>query len=143
MTHCATLLETLRQRGLRITPQREMIIEALAHGEDHLTAEEIHARVRQRVKAVNIATVYRTLDLLVAAGLASRLLLENGQQVFASSQHGPHVHLVCRVCGRIQKVDHRALLALSEHLKTQYHFEVDWQHLSLTGCCQDCQNIKS
>jgi Fur family ferric uptake transcriptional regulator len=74
MTHCHTYIQALRNLGYRITPQREMIIEALAHSSHHVTAEEIYAQVHQRAKAVNIATVYRTLDLLgcTMGGLSMR-----------------------------------------------------------------------
>ena len=65
MAHGHTLLETLRRRGYRITPQREMIIEVISSSGRHMTAEEIFKDVQGRTRAMNIATVYRTLDLLV------------------------------------------------------------------------------
>ncbi|MCJ7717374.1 MAG: transcriptional repressor, partial [Anaerolineales bacterium] len=62
MTHCQTIIDNLRQRGYRITPQREMIIEAIAHSPQHITAEEISEKLQEHTRAINIATVYRTLD---------------------------------------------------------------------------------
>ena len=59
-------IQTLRGRGYRITPQREMIIQALLQSEWHMTAEEIYQQVQAFTQATNIATVYRTLELLVA-----------------------------------------------------------------------------
>ena len=73
MTHCDTLIADLRNRGYRITPQREMIVQALAHQSSHMTAEEIFAVVRTQTQAVNLATIYRTLDMLVDQGLATRV----------------------------------------------------------------------
>lgn len=142
MTHCQSLIQTLRGQGYRITPQREMIVEALAHGGDHMTAEEIYTQVMRRTRSVNIATVYRTLDMLIQAGLASRAWLDDGQQVFATHLHGPHIHLVCRSCGGVSNIDSDALLPLVEHLISQYGFEVNWQHLSIAGICQNCRNKK-
>lgn len=139
MTHCATLLQNLRQRGFRITPQREMIIEALAHSGGHITAEKIHEQVQARCRSVNIATIYRTLDMLVEIGLASRIQLADGQQVFTTRQHGPHIHLVCRVCGGVQEMDCTELLPLVEAVKYKYAFEVDWRHVSIIGICSSCQ----
>jgi len=140
MPHCDALLQTLRQLGYRITPQREMIVQALAHDCDHMTAEDIFQQVQARTQAVDIATVYRTLDLLVGAGLATRILLKNGQQVFTISQHGPHLHLVCRSCGNVLKIDHQLLLPLVAELHALYGFEADWQHISVVGTCQSCQD---
>jgi len=140
MTHCHTLLDTLRQRGYRLTPQREMIVEALAHADGHVTAEEIYAQVSDRVQTINIATVYRTLDLLVSTGLTSRIDLWDGRVVYTTAQHGPHIHLVCRCCGEILNADHHLVDALDEQLRTQYKFQADLQHLSISGVCAKCQS---
>jgi len=72
MTHCHTIIDELRKRGFRITPQREMIINAVAHNPQHITAEEVSERLQEHTQAINIATVYRTLDLLWQEGFACR-----------------------------------------------------------------------
>ncbi len=140
MTHCHTLLDTLRQRGYRLTPQREMIVEALAHANGHVTAEEIYAQVSDRVQTVNIATVYRTLELLVATGLTSRIDLWDGRVVYTTAQHGPHIHLVCRCCGEIFNADHQLVDTLDGQLRSDYKFQADLQHLSISGVCAKCQS---
>jgi len=139
MSPCQTYIETLRSRGFRITPQREMIVEAIAHQGDHINAEEVFARIQERTHAVNIATVYRTLDLLVEQGLASRIDLGEGQVAYATYQHGPHIHLVCRQCGQIIDADQNLLLALNEQLTAEYQFAADLQHISVLGLCNDCR----
>jgi Fur family transcriptional regulator, ferric uptake regulator len=139
MTHCPTLLEQLRQRGYRITPQREMIIQALAQVGDHATAEEIYAQVKDRSSAVNIATIYRTLDTLAVEGLICRTNLWNGQAVYVTSQHGPHLHLVCRLCGSIHSVEPDLVQPLADQLKAEYHFSAELQHMSIVGLCAACQ----
>lgn len=138
MTHNLTFIETLRQRGYRITPQREMIIEALAHAGGHVTAEELFTKVRDRSNVVNIATVYRTLDLLVAIGLASRADLWDGRVVYTTFQHGPHVHLVCRHCGEVLNADHQLFEPLGRQIQYLYQFTPDLQHLSMVGVCAEC-----
>lgn len=140
MTHCHTLLDTLRQRGYRLTPQREMIVEALAHANGHVTAEEIYAQVSDRVQTINIATVYRTLELLVATGLTSRIDLWDGRVVYTTAQHGPHIHLVCRCCGEIFNADHQLVDTLDGQLRSDYKFQADLQHLSISGVCANCQS---
>ena len=139
MTHSEVFIQALRQRGVRITPQREMILDALAHGSGHMTAEEIFDQVKEHTRVINIATVYRTLDLLVEAGLANRANLWDGRLIYATWQHGPHLHLVCRSCGTTVDADSNLLSTFVEQVKEQYQFLADWQHISLQGTCQACQ----
>jgi Fur family ferric uptake transcriptional regulator len=138
MPHCQTYIKTLRNLGYRITPQREMIIEALAHSPHHITAEEVYAKVHERARAVNIATIYRTLELLVEQGMASRAGLQDGRVVYAASNHGSHLHLVCRACGNAINASQEILASLEEQLRQQYGFAADLQHLTIAGLCSDC-----
>jgi Fur family ferric uptake transcriptional regulator len=139
MPHCQTFLSLLRQRGYRITPQREMIIEALAHSGQHITAEEIFDIIRARTQAVNIATVYRTLDVLVEKGLASRADLGDGRVVYATAYHGAHIHLICRQCGCIIDASAQLMISAGESFLAQHGFAADLRHLSIHGLCADCQ----
>lgn len=139
MTHCQSYIQSLRQRGYRMTPQREMIIEALAHSGGHITAEEIFDQVRSRTRSINLATVYRTLDLLVEVGFASRADLRNGYAVYATAQHGPHIHLVCKACGQVVDADHSLLAPINELLRGKHGFKADLEHLSIAGLCAGCQ----
>jgi Fur family transcriptional regulator, ferric uptake regulator len=139
MPHCQTVLDSLRQNGNRITPQREMIVEALAHIDRHLTADEIFACVQDRTRSINIATVYRTLDLLVAEGLASRADMGDAGIVYATMNHGPHIHLVCRHCHEIIQADDLIIAPFREQLEAQYRFTPDLGHLSIIGLCAACQ----
>lgn len=138
MTHCHTLLKTLRQLGYRLTPQREMIVEAVAHAEGHVTAEEVFDLVKERTSTINLATIYRTLDLLVEKGLASRADLWDGRVVYATVNHGPHIHLVCRQCGDVFNAEYTLVAPLGVALKEKYAFKADLQHLSISGVCADC-----
>jgi len=141
MPHCHTFIETLRRRGYRITPQREMIVEVIAHSSRHMTAEEVFAEVQTRTRAVNVATVYRTLDLLVEEGLASRANLGGGRVVYATAEHGPHVHLVCRHCGYVIDADVASFESLFGHIQDQYGFACGPQHFAITGLCVGCQTV--
>jgi Fur family ferric uptake transcriptional regulator len=142
VSHCPTLIHELRARGYRITPQREMIVLALAHAPEHATAEEIYTRVKDQSDAVNIATIYRTLDMLVSEGLASRTNLWNGQAVYVTHMHGPHVHLVCRQCGHVISSEQATLMQLAEELAVKFGFHADIQHVSIAGLCEHCQPIQ-
>jgi Fur family ferric uptake transcriptional regulator len=143
MTHCQSIIQLLRQRGYRITPQREMIIEAIAHSEKHMTAEQIFAEMGKRTQAANIATVYRTLEMLWEEGLACRNDLGEGVIVYAALEHGPHIHLVCRQCQRVIDANPASLAPLDELFRRQHNFEADLGHLSIFGLCRDCQQTNS
>ncbi len=139
MSPCQTFIDTLRSHGFRITPQREMIVEAIAHQGNHINADEVFALIQKRTQSVNIATVYRTLDLLVEQGLASRIDLGEGRVIYAAHQHGPHIHLVCRQCGQVVDADQDLLSAFNRQLKSDYRFAADLQHISVLGLCSQCQ----
>lgn len=143
MPHCHTLTEQLRQRGYRITPQRAVIIETIAHRGHHLTAEAIVEAVRPSMRALNIATVYRTLDLLTREGIISRLDLGSGGTVFATRAHGPHAHVYCRQCGIVIEIAHDALAhmyaQLRRYVQERQGFLLELHHVALPGLCPQCQ----
>lgn len=134
----SALLGELKRRGIRITPQREMIVEAIAGSDRHLTADEIYEDVRTRTRAMNVATVYRTLDLLVAQGMVSRIDVGHDRVLYATDGHGPHIHLVCRRCGREKEAESRLATSLARRLRADHGFEADLRHISLSGVCADC-----
>ena len=138
MSHTDTIVTGLRKRGYRITPQREMIIGAIAHSPKHITAEEIAVRLQEHTNAINIATIYRTLDLLWQEGFACRNDLSEGKTVYATFQHGPHIHLVCRKCNKVIDADIEVLSTLGRKLQDQYGFDSDLDHFSIFGVCSEC-----
>jgi len=133
------MIRTLRSRGHRITPQREMIIRALGQSEKHMSAEEIFAEVSKSFRSSNIATVYRTLELLFKEGLACRNNLGGGKIVYAALSHGTHIHLVCRQCGQVIDADYQLLDPLAKSLQAHYAFQADLMHISIYGLCHLCQ----
>ena len=139
MSNNHTIITELRQRGYRITPQRELIVAALLRGAHHMSAEEILAELHKQTQAINLATVYRTLDLLWAEGFIHRNDLSDGRIVFAAAAHGPHVHLVCRKCKQVTDADSPLVDPLGDTLQRQYGFAVDLEHLSLFGLCRACR----
>ena len=142
MPHCNTFIQTLRQRGYRVTPQREMIVEIVAHSGCHMSAEEVFEQVQARTRAINLATVYRTLELLVEEGLASRADLGGGRVVYATAEHGPHIHLVCRQCGRVADIDANRFETLFQHIESKYEFVCCPHHFAIYGLCVDCQPVE-
>jgi Fur family ferric uptake transcriptional regulator len=116
-----------------------MIIQAIAHGPQHITAEEIADELQEKTNAINLATVYRTLELLWLEGFACRNDLSEGRTVYATFQHGPHIHLVCRKCSKVIDADIEVLNSLDKDLQQSYDFQPDLDHFSIFGICLDCQ----
>jgi Fur family ferric uptake transcriptional regulator len=104
-----------------------------------MTAEEIFAEVHTRTQALNLATVYRTLDMLVDEGLTTRVNLGEGQVVYATIKHGPHIHLVCRGCGQIIDAEPQLLAPIQEQIQATYDFTPDLKHISIFGYCTGCR----
>ena len=141
MSHHTGLIESVRARGYRLTPQREMILEAI-HAGGHMTVDDIYQRVHAKSPAVNLATVYRTLDLLKELRLVSAIDTGEGCVCYELSGAQPHHHLVCEQCGRTLELDSELLAPLEQELCKRYSFRVNLDHLALFGLCPKCQKPK-
>jgi Fur family ferric uptake transcriptional regulator len=128
----------LRERGLRLTPQRQLILEAV-HELGHATPEQVHHHVRERAAGVNITTVYRTLELLEELGLVNHTHLSHGSPTYHAGGVDQHVHLVCRGCGSVTEVDPSVMQPVTDRLRDEESFRVDVGHVSLFGVCGDCK----
>lgn len=94
----------LRQRGYRLTPQRQLVLEAVDTLE-HATPDDILIEVRKTASGVNISTVYRTLELLEELGLVSHAHLGHGAPTYHLADRHHHIHLVCRDCTNVIEAD--------------------------------------
>ncbi len=130
--------DTLRASGYRVTPQRQLVLEAVTRL-DHATPEEIYAAVRQTAVGVNVSTIYRTLELLEEIGLVTHTHLGHGAPSYHLATEAQHVHLVCRQCERVTAVDPAAVGPLVIALKAERGFETDVAHLTVFGRCAQCQ----
>ena len=130
--------DTLRASGYRVTPQRQLVLEAVTKLE-HATPEEIYAEVKQTAVGVNVSTVYRTLELLERLGLVWHTHLGKGAPVYHAAEH-PHLHVVCQSCGAIASADPGLLDAAAERLAADLGFTVDVGHVALSGTCAACRD---
>jgi Fur family ferric uptake transcriptional regulator len=128
----------LRSRGLRLTPQRQMILEAV-YDLGHATPDQVHGWVAKRVAGVNITTIYRTLELLEELDLVSHTHLSHGAPTYHSTAEEQHVHLVCRSCSHVAEVPPAMLAELAAELKSSKGFRVDIGHVALFGLCAMCE----
>jgi Fur family transcriptional regulator, ferric uptake regulator len=129
--------DELRARGYRLTPQRQLVLEAVQDLE-HATPDEILAQVRRSASGVNVSTVYRTLELLEEIGLVTHTHLSHGAPTYHSSAVPEHVHLVCRACRTVYDVEPEAVQPMVERLRADHGFETDVAHLTVFGVCATC-----
>jgi Fur family ferric uptake transcriptional regulator len=127
----------LRARGYRLTPQRQLVLDAVRRL-GHSTPEEIAAEVREQSPAVNVSTVYRTLDLLEEVGLVTHTHLGHGAPTYHPADESDHVHLVCTECGAIEAVSASLLERLAGSLREASGFEVNVAHVAMHGRCAAC-----
>lgn len=130
------LPQTLRERGYRLTPQRQMVLDAVV-GLGQGTAEEIGSRVRETSPGVNITTVYRTLDLLEQLGVVHHRHLGHGAPLYHASDDDL-VHAVCHGCGAVFTIPQELLTPVADWLGAEQGFNLDTGHIALAGTCADC-----
>jgi Fur family transcriptional regulator, ferric uptake regulator len=131
--------DELRARGYRLTPQRQLVLEAVQQLE-HPTPDEILAHVRGQASGVNISTIYRTLDLLEDIGLVTHAHLSHGAPTYHSAAAPEHVHLVCRSCQKVQAVAPDVVDPMVQRLQRDEGFETDVAHLTVFGLCRNCSH---
>jgi Fur family transcriptional regulator, ferric uptake regulator len=132
--------EALRARGLRLTPQREMVLHVLHHATEHATAEELYARVSVLSAAVDLSTVYRTLELLEQMGMVASFDAADGERRFELlTLQRAHHHLRCRACGREVPVSAEELQPLLDQLAESHGFRAQIDHWVIPGLCLECQ----
>jgi Fur family transcriptional regulator, ferric uptake regulator len=131
------LQQQLRSRGYRLTPQRQLVLDAVT-SLGHATPEEAFHWVRDRSSAVNISTVYRTLELLEDLGLVKHTHLSHGAPTYHASAAPEHVHLVCRHCEDVIEVEPQMVTPLVDALRRDVGFSADVGHLTVFGQCSRC-----
>ncbi|WP_018686785.1 transcriptional repressor [Actinokineospora enzanensis] len=132
----AQLKETLHERGMRMTPQRQLVLDALLELA-HATPEQVCRQVQRTTPTVNVTTIYRTLELLEGLGLVRHTHLGHGAPTYSVFEH-QHVHLVCHRCGRVDETPRAVMDELCGTLRAQHGFVLDASHLALSGTCQSC-----
>ena len=134
------LLERLRQRGWRLTPQRRVVAEVLHGSHVHLTADEVLTRAQQRLPEVSRATVYNTLGDLVALGEVHEMSFDGRTKRYDPNVEGPHHHLVCDGCGTAWDVLHD-VLAPDLPAAERHGVEVRDATVTYRGLCETCRDV--
>ncbi len=131
--------EFLGEKHLKQTKQRNIIIEIFLDQGGHVSAEDLHAKVRKKGHNIGLATVYRTLNLLKEGGFADQKQFSDGKSVFELREPGQHHdHLVCVSCGKVVEFENQEIEILQEQVAKRYHFRLTRHTLDLFGYCSDC-----
>ena len=129
----------LSAAGERVTRQRLLIANALARAGRRLTAEQLYRRLRGRQPGIGRATVFRTLETLVDAGVARRLELDGHVYAYVACLPEHHHHLACTRCGRVEEIDEAYVAPIAERLAADMGFEIDDARLDFYGRCATCR----
>jgi len=130
----------VRTSGLKWTKQRELIASVFLRQRSHISAEELYHYVKKKDVGVGYSTVYRTLKLIVSAGLASERKFQAQEAVFEpqlGSEH--HDHLVCLECGRIVEFENEGIEELQKEVAEANDFQIENHRLVLYGYCDRCR----
>lgn len=130
----------MAKKGLRSTKQRDHIVEAFFAQPDHVSIEELLARVRERDPAIGYATVYRTLKLLTESGVANERKFGDGLTRYElADDETHHDHLICLECQKIVEFEEPEVERLQEEIARRYGFVVRSHKHEMYGVCPDCQ----
>lgn len=129
----------LRSVGLKATLPRMQVMEIFRQSpQRHLHAEEIYRRLGEQKADVGLATVYRVLSQLEAAGLLLRQTFESGKAVFELKEGPHHDHLICLQCGRVDEFCNERIEALQHEVARAHGYRLAEHRLALYGHCSDC-----
>jgi Fur family ferric uptake transcriptional regulator len=129
----------LAAAGERVTRQRLLVANALAADGRQLTAEQLYGRLRRQEPNIGRATVFRTLETLVEAGVARRLELDGHVYAYVACLPAHHHHVACTTCGRVEEIDEAYIAPIARRLAHDLGFEVDDARLDFYGRCATCR----
>jgi Fur family ferric uptake transcriptional regulator len=130
--------DRLRRAGERVTRQRLLVADALGAIDRRLTAQELYDRLRAHDPRIGRATVFRTLEALVTAGVARRLEQDGHVYGYVSCRPGHHHHLACDRCGRVEEIGEGYVAAVAERANSEFGFRIDDARMDFYGLCQRC-----
>ena len=133
----ADVLDLLRERGLRMTPQRRAIVAAVMRAQGHISPTDVTRQIQSEMPGVNASTVYRTLTLLEEIGVLQHSHLESGAE-YHRAEEAEHIHLVCSNCGQDDALSLTEAETLNDLIKRHHGFQADLTHFAITGLCRDC-----
>lgn len=135
-------LKSLKEKGLKLTPQRRLIVDIIHESSGHVTAEDIIDHVKRKMPGVNKSTIYRTLETLEKAGCV--LKSESGDRfIYHHADEGRHHHLVCSKCQKTVDCENDLFDSIERALAEKYGFSASFKHVVINGLCRECSTESS
>jgi len=138
--------DSLKQRGVRLTRQRQILLDLIDQSGQHLDAERLFQLGREKDPKLNRVTVYRTLKLLKAGGLVDELDLmhhEGDQHYYETRLKQEHAHVICLRCGKIEEFFGDLLQKMRDQIHRHFGFEVLLTRTEVGGYCAHCQVLRA
>jgi len=137
----AELKKIVKQKGLKYTEQREIVLSILIHAADHLSAEEVYNEIKSKHTSSNIgiATVYRALGFLEEVDLITSITFGSDGKKYESNAKSHHDHLICTECGKIVEFLDEEIEKRQERIAKKNKFKITNHSMQLYGICVDCQ----
>ena len=133
----------LEQKNLRMTSQRQAIIETVFSTDQHFTAEQLLEWSRRRDKSVSRATVYRTLPLLTESGLVREMDFGKDFKFYDPNyaDHPNHSHIICQDCDKIVEFESEKIEQIENEITHKLGFSLKSQRLQITGTCEELKKL--
>ena len=137
---------SLREKGVRLTRQRQILLELIDKTGDHLDAERLYGLAKEVDPKLNRVTVYRTLKMLKTSGLVDELdLMHYGgdQHYYETRLKQEHAHVVCLRCGRVEEFFGDVLQRLRKQIESHFGFQIVLARTEVGGYCAHCQSLRA
>ncbi len=140
-----SIKQSLKQRGIRLTRQRQILLDLIDGSGQHLDAEHLYNLARKRDPKLNRVTVYRTLKLLKESGLVDELDLmhyDGDQHYYETRRKQEHAHVVCLHCGKVEEFFGEPLQKIRRQVESTLGYEVAIARTEIGGYCPNCQVLR-
>ena len=136
-------MDFLGRKNLRITAQRQAIIETVFNTDEHFTAEQLLEWSRSRDRSVSRATVYRTLPLLTESGLVREMDFGKDHKFYDPNyaEHPNHNHIICQDCEKIVEFESEKIAKLEDEISHKLGFSIKTQRLQITATCEELKKL--
>ena len=138
--------DSLKQRGVRLTRQRQILLDLIDQSGQHLDADRLYQLAREKDPKLNRVTVYRTLKLLKAGGLVDELDLmhhDGDQHYYETRLKKEHAHVICLRCGKIEEFFGDPLQKMREQIESHFGFKIVVARTEVGGYCAHCQVLRA
>lgn len=133
------IVDKLRQRDFRITPQRIAILKAFLQSQDHPSVEQVYEEVKVNFPTTSLATVYKTVNLLKEIGEILEIGFSDGRNRYDGNKPYPHPHLICTQCKKITDPLVNLLDQITSEVATATGYRIDSHQVEFFGVCPSCQ----